>query len=168
MAAKRRIDHAGLGIMGAAAEFETAAAWHTDTRPLRPKKSHRVHTLNAVPALAQILSKGENDIRMVSRAEGLLSLRDNTMSKPEQDNGRGSDKEVTIFVGEDEHIVPKAKISYDAIVALYLKDGGHASAEYLVKYSHGHSSDSSGTLAPGKDVMVHDGMRFRVSGTGES
>jgi len=75
---------------------------------------------------------------------------------------------VTIIVNQDEHEVEKQKISYDEVVAFYLQDGGSASTEYLIKYSRGHSDNVSGTLAPGEKVMVQDGMRFRVSGTGES
>lgn len=77
-------------------------------------------------------------------------------------------KTVAIFVNQDEHDVTKEKISYDEVVAFYLNDGGSQSNEYLVKYSRGHSANVSGTLAPGHEVMVQDGMRFRVSGTGES
>jgi hypothetical protein len=77
-------------------------------------------------------------------------------------------KTVTIIVNQDDHEVVKAKISYDEVVALYLQDGGTASTEYLIKYSRGQSASISGTLAPGQEVMVKDGMRFRVSGTGES
>jgi hypothetical protein len=77
-------------------------------------------------------------------------------------------KTVAIIVNQDDHEVAKAKISYDEVVALYLQDGGAASTEYLIKYSRGHSANISGTLAPGQEVMVKDGMRFRVSGTGES
>lgn len=77
-------------------------------------------------------------------------------------------KTVTILVNQDQHEVAKEKISYDEVVALYLKDGGSSSNEYLIKYSRGNSDNISGTLAPGNEVMVKDGMRFRVSGTGES
>lgn len=77
-------------------------------------------------------------------------------------------KTLTIWVNQDEHPVTKEKISYEAVIALYLQDGGSPSNEYLIKYSRGHSDNISGTLAPGNEVMVKDGMRFRVSGTGES
>lgn len=77
-------------------------------------------------------------------------------------------KSVTIFVNQDEHTVPKEKISYDEVVALYLQKGGAASTEYLIKYSRGHSANIAGTLAPGQEVMVKNEMRFRISGTGES
>lgn len=78
------------------------------------------------------------------------------------------EKTVPIFVNQDEHKVDEGKISYDQVVALYIKDGGAASNEYLIKYSHGPAENVSGTLAPGQEVVVKNGMRFRVSGTGES
>lgn len=78
------------------------------------------------------------------------------------------EKIVKIFVNQDEHEVTKQKISYDEVVSFYLGDGGSTSTEYLIKYSRGHSANVSGTLAPGQEVKVQDGMRFRVSGTGES
>lgn len=78
------------------------------------------------------------------------------------------EKSVTIVVNQDDHVVTKERMSYAEVVALYLSDGGAASNEYLIKYSRGHSANVSGTLAPNNEVMVKDGMRFRVSGTGES
>jgi len=77
-------------------------------------------------------------------------------------------KEVTIVVNQDDHTVTKENISYNEVVAFYLQDGGAASPEYLVKYSRGASDNVSGTLPPGEEVMVKDGMRFRITGTGES
>ncbi|MBR2535756.1 MAG: multiubiquitin domain-containing protein [Hyphomicrobium sp.] len=81
---------------------------------------------------------------------------------------KAKDKTVTITVNQDNHEVAKEKISYEEVVALYLSDGRAGSTEYLIKYSHGHSNNVSGTFAPGNYVVVKDGMRFRVSGTGES
>ena len=81
---------------------------------------------------------------------------------------RKPEKTVTITVNQDDHAVAREKISYEEVVALYLSDGGSGSNEYLIKYSRGNSGNVSGTLAPGNEVMVKDGMRFRVSGTGES
>ena len=73
-----------------------------------------------------------------------------------------------IFVNQDEHEINTREISYQRVVDLYLGQGGSESKQYLVKYSHGPSEDPSGTLAPGAEVKVKDGERFRVSGTGES
>jgi hypothetical protein len=75
---------------------------------------------------------------------------------------------VKIYVNEDQHEIDTRTISYQRVVDLYLGEGGSPSTEYLIKYSHGPSENVSGTLAPGQEVVVKDGMRFRVSGTGES
>jgi hypothetical protein len=74
----------------------------------------------------------------------------------------------SIWVNEDKHKFERAKIAYDEVVAFYLGDGGAPAAEYLVKYSKGPPENIKGTLAPGNKVVVKNGMRFRVSGTGES
>lgn len=73
-----------------------------------------------------------------------------------------------IFVNQDEHEINTSSISYERVVELYLGQGGAISKEYLVKYSHGPHENPSGTLTPGKEVNVKDGMRFRVSAAGES
>jgi Multiubiquitin len=73
-----------------------------------------------------------------------------------------------IFVGQDEHEINTPKISYQRVVELYLGQGGKPSTEYLVKYSHGPAENPKGTLTVGQEVEVKDGMRFRVSGAGES
>lgn len=78
------------------------------------------------------------------------------------------EKKYEIFVNEDKHEIETDTISYERVVDLYLGEGGAPSKEYLVKYSHGPSENPSGTLVPGQEVRVKDGMRFRVSGTGES
>ena len=77
-------------------------------------------------------------------------------------------EKLKIFVNQDLHEIDTQKISYERVVDLFLGEGGKASKEYLVKYSHGPSENPSGTLAPGQEVKVKDDMRFRVSGTGES
>lgn len=74
----------------------------------------------------------------------------------------------TILVNRDEHQIETLDISYERVVELYLGQGGAASPEYLVKYSHGPHGNPEGTLTPGKKVEIKDGMRFRVSGAGES
>ena len=82
--------------------------------------------------------------------------------------GDEKEKRFKIFVNQDEHEIDTHKISYERVVDLYLGEGGAPSKEYLVKYSHGSSENPSGTVIPGQKVEVKDGMRFRVSGTGES
>jgi hypothetical protein len=73
-----------------------------------------------------------------------------------------------IYVGEDEHEIDTDTIGYERVVDLYLGQGGQSSPQYLVKYSQGPHENPSGTLIPGKEVKVKDGMRFRVSAAGES
>lgn len=80
----------------------------------------------------------------------------------------GNERLVTINVNSVDHQVPHEKISYSAVVELAFPGGSAGGAIYIVKYSRGASDNDSGTLAQGGEVMVKDGMRFRVSPTGES
>jgi len=75
-------------------------------------------------------------------------------------------KSVTIFVNTVEHVVPHQKITYATVIALAFP--GAAPVNYIVKYYKGNSDNLTGTLPPGGDVMVKDGMDFRITGTGES
>lgn len=77
-------------------------------------------------------------------------------------------KKIKIYVNEDRHEIETQTITYDRVVDLYLGEGKPPSKQYVIKYSHGPSENPSGTLAPGEEVRIKDGMRFRVSGTGES
>jgi hypothetical protein len=75
-------------------------------------------------------------------------------------------KMVTISVNTIDHVVPHQKISYAELIALAFP--GAAGNTYIVKYYRGNSDNMTGTLAPGAEVMVKDGMDFRITGTGES
>jgi hypothetical protein len=77
-----------------------------------------------------------------------------------------ADKTVIITVNTVDHVVPHDKISYAALVALAFP--GASGNNYIVKYYRGNSDNLTGTLAPGAEVMVKDGMDFRITGTGES
>ena len=79
-----------------------------------------------------------------------------------------SEKKETIFVNEDEHEINTKEITYERVVELYLGAGGDPSPEYFIKYSYGPDKNPKGTLEPGNEVKVKDGMRFRVTGAGES
>lgn len=79
-----------------------------------------------------------------------------------------SKESFAIIVNQDEHKWPNEEIAYNDVVAFYLQDGGAKSNEYLVKYSDGPKANPRGTLSPGGQVMVKNGMHFRVSATGES
>lgn len=77
-------------------------------------------------------------------------------------------KTVTINVNTVDHTVSHERISYNAIVELAFPGTSGGGALYIVKYSRGSSDNETGTLRPGDSAMVKDGMRFRVSPTGES
>ena len=77
-------------------------------------------------------------------------------------------KNVMINVNTVDHEVPHEKISYNTIIDFAFPGGLANGAIYIVKYSRGISENETGTLRPNDKVMVKDGMRFRVSPTGES
>lgn len=103
---------------------------------------------------------GDKEDKLVSRDDAHVHLT--------EDEHFYSQRVFSILVNGDEHDVEEKEISYAEVVNLYLGSGGKPSNEYLVKYSHGPVENPSGTLPPGQKVRVKDGMRFRVSGTGES
>ncbi len=124
----------------------------------------------------KLLANADDDMVLVlDREDGDRKLSDDELVDLSEDGverfklHKKADYDGTvIWVNQDEHAFDKDKISYDEVVAFYLNDGGTASNQYLIKYSKGPSSNVSGTLMPGNKVKVKDGMRFRVSGTGES
>jgi hypothetical protein len=75
-------------------------------------------------------------------------------------------KTVNIYVNTVEHTVLHQKISYPTLIGLAFP--GSTGANYIVKYYKGNSDNLTGTLPPGGEVMVKDGMDFRITGTGES
>lgn len=64
----------------------------------------------------------------------------------------------SVIAGQDEHKWPKEEIAYNAIVALYLQDGGAASNEYLIKYSEDPKENPSGTLSQAQQVVVKNAL----------
>jgi hypothetical protein len=131
-------------------------------RSPNPTTGQALYHLSSIPEGEKLYREvgGDKEDKLVPRDDAHVHLT--------KDEHFYSQKEFRIFVNEDEHDIDEKHISYDKIIALYLGDGGSSSNEYLVKYSHGPVENPSGTLAPGQKVMVKDGMRFRVSGTGES
>jgi hypothetical protein len=76
-------------------------------------------------------------------------------------------KILTIIVNTAPHSVEKRKYSYNEIVE-FAYPGSGGSPIYLVKYSSNDNSKNSIRLKPDEAVMVHEGMIFRVTSTGES
>lgn len=83
-------------------------------------------------------------------------------------SSHGEKKNVTINVNTVDYEVPHEKLSYNSIIDFAFPGGSASGAIYIVKYSRGVSENEAGTLRPNDEVMVKDGMRFRVSPTGES
>ena len=79
-----------------------------------------------------------------------------------------NEKMVTITVNSDDHQVPHEKISYNQVVEFAFPGGSTSGAVYIVKYSRGGGDKEKHILGRDDEVMVNNGMRFRVSPTGES
>jgi Multiubiquitin len=88
------------------------------------------------------------------------------MTSERADKAAPEKKMVTIFVNTIEHEVPHKKISYETLVEMAFP--GAPGTTYIVKYYKGNSDNLTGTLPSGGEVMVKDGMDFRITGTGES
>lgn len=127
-----------------------------------PTTGESLYILGGIPKHEKLYREvgGDKEDEPVPRDDALVHLK--------EDEHFYSQEVFSIFVNIDEHDIVEREIPYAQVVALYLGDGGKASNEFLVKFSHGPIENPSGTLAPGQKVKVKDGMRFRVSGTGES
>lgn len=80
----------------------------------------------------------------------------------------GNDKNVTISVNSIDQTVPHEKLSYDQVVEFVFPGGSSSGAVYIIKYSRGEGDKEKHVLERNDEVMVSNGMRFRVSPTGES
>jgi Multiubiquitin len=131
-------------------------------RSPNPAAGEALYILGDIPKHEKLYREigGDKEDEPVPRDDVLVHLK--------EDEHFYSQKIFTIFVNIDEHDIVENEIFYAQVVALYLGNGGKPSNEFLVKFSHGPVENPSGTLAPGQKVKVKDGMRFRVSGTGES
>ena len=129
---------------------------------LTPTTGEALYTLGAIPKHEKLYREVEGD------GEDERIPRDETPIHLTEDEHFYSQEMFEILVNGDDHEIDIKDITYARVVDLYLGSGGKPSAEYLVKFSHGPVENPSGTLAPGQEVKVKDGMRFRVAGTGES
>lgn len=76
---------------------------------------------------------------------------------------------VTIVVNGQEHQFPKKDITYDEVVALAFPTPPTGPyIEISVTYRRGQGQKPEGTLAPGGEVKVKDGMIFNVTATDKS
>ena len=127
-----------------------------------PTTGDALYELGDIPKNEALYREVQGDV------EDERILRDDTPIDLVTDAHFYSKQVFDILVNGDDHVIDTNHINYDRVVNLYLGSGGTASAEYLVKYSHGPAKNPSGTLVQGPNVEVKDGMRFRVAGTGES
>ena len=78
-------------------------------------------------------------------------------------------KSVTIIVNGQQHEFPKADITYAEVVALAFPNPPTGPyIEISVTYRRGHGQKPEGTLLPGGEVRVKDGMVFNVTATDKS
>lgn len=84
--------------------------------------------------------------------------------------GEGKDKTVTIIVNARPKEVAEKRLTFEEIVSLAY-DGNPPTGpqwEFTVDYSKGPDDEKEGSLRPGKDVRVKDGMVFNVTATDKS
>lgn len=74
-------------------------------------------------------------------------------------------KTYTILVNGTQELWTDHKISYEQVVQL-AAPGSPSDVLYTVSYANPHGKD--GTLAPGQDTQVKDGMSFNVIRTNRS
>ncbi len=78
-------------------------------------------------------------------------------------------KAVMIVVNGQEHEFTKTDITYDEVVALAFPNPPTGPyIEISVTYRRGHGQKPEGTLIPGGEVKVKDGMIFNVTATDKS
>ena len=75
-----------------------------------------------------------------------------------------AENEINIIVNGRPKKVPGPSISFEQVVTLAFNPVP-ANAFFTVTWSHGNRG---GSLTAGKDVLVHNGMKFDVTETGQS
>jgi len=81
----------------------------------------------------------------------------------------GSIKKVAIYVNGTEHPWEKGRITYKQVVSLAFPESEqHPEVSYTVTYWDGPAVNPEGVLPPGGVVAVKEGMKFRVTDTGQS
>lgn len=80
------------------------------------------------------------------------------------------EKEVTIVVNSEQHIVPKGKISYERLVDLAFNGSPPCGPQIRISitYSEGVPEQPEGSVRVGQSVKVKNGMIFDVSATNQS
>ncbi len=77
--------------------------------------------------------------------------------------------DLKIYVESQEYDWDKSTITYAEVVTLEFPTyPQNPQITYSVKYTHGPAKNPSGVLPPRAEIEVKNGMRFRVTDTGES
>lgn len=80
------------------------------------------------------------------------------------------DRTVTIIINARQVQTTEKRLSFEQIVSLAYEGNPPSGPnwEFTVTYSKGHDDQKEGSLLPGKDVRVKDGMVFNVTATDKS
>lgn len=87
------------------------------------------------------------------------------MQNEHTDHAPGQHKPHDIVINGQQVTVSEHRISYEQVVRLAFP-GGPFDILYSVSYAKPHGHD--GTLAPGQETTIHDGMSFNVIKTNRS
>ena len=87
------------------------------------------------------------------------------MENEHTDGAPGQNKTYAIVINGQQVTVNEHRISYEQVVRLAFP-GGPFDILYSVTYAKQHGHD--GTLAPGQETTVHEGMSFNVIKTNRS
>jgi Multiubiquitin len=99
------------------------------------------------------------DLRVCILQEGVTDMT-NEHQPP------GQSKSFNVVVNGTQEVWTDHRISYEQVVQLAFPGGSTSDSLYTVSYANPHGRD--GTLAPGQDTEVRDGMIFNVSKTNRS
>lgn len=79
------------------------------------------------------------------------------------------DFKVTIYVNSTRFEFKKNRITYEEVVTLAFPDfPQHPERTYSVTYKDGQSEKPEGILSPGASIKIKDGIKFKVTHTGQS
>jgi hypothetical protein len=123
----------------------------------------------ALYALAEIGPKFELFREAAGDAEDEFIARDQTLIQLNQDAHFYSQKDYRLIVNAREVFVEARRLSYDQVVALAFNPVPVGpDIIFTVTYRKGPRQNPKGSLAPGEEVVVKNGMIFVVTQTNRS
>jgi hypothetical protein len=89
------------------------------------------------------------------------------MNPAKEDHGH--EKEMTIIVNGRQKTVTDKEITFEQLVSLAFENPPTGeNILFTITYRNGHGQKPQGTLVPGQQVKVKDGMIFDVTATDKS